>query len=120
MSRALLIVDHGSGREEAHEHLERIAARVSELAPDWIVRVAHMELASPSIEEGIESCVRNGADEVLIHPLFLVPGRHLAEDIPALVRKAGARHPAVRIRITKPLGASPELPALILRTAAEG
>jgi sirohydrochlorin ferrochelatase len=118
MRRALLIVDHGSGRAEAHEHLEGIAARVSELAPDWIVRAAHMEIASPSIEQGIEACVRDGADEVLIHPLFLVPGRHLTEDIPALVREVEARHPTLKIRITEPLGASSELPELILRSAS--
>jgi sirohydrochlorin ferrochelatase len=118
MRRALLIVDHGSGRPEAHEHLERIAARVSELAPDWVVRVAHMELASPSIEAGIEACVSDGADEVSIHPLFLVPGRHLTEDIPGLVRDAARRHPHVQIRITESLGASPGLPALILQAAS--
>jgi sirohydrochlorin ferrochelatase len=118
MRRALLIVDHGSGRPEAHEHLERVAGRVADLAPAWVVRVAHMEIAAPSIADGIEACVSAGAEEVLIHPLFLVPGRHLTEDIPALVRNAAHRHPHVRIRITEPLGASPELPALILRAAS--
>jgi sirohydrochlorin ferrochelatase len=119
MRRALLIVDHGSGRPEAHEHLEQLAARVSERAPDWIVRAAHMEIAAPSIEQGIEACVRDGAEEVLVHPLFLVPGRHLTRDIPALVRQVEARHPELRIRITEPLGASSELPDLILRSASK-
>ena len=35
--------------------------------------------------------MRDGAEEVLVHPLFLVPGRHLTRDIPALVRQVEAR-----------------------------
>ncbi len=114
MKRALVIVDHGSRRAEAHDHLERIAAAVREREPDLEVAVAHMELSAPSIGEAIADCVASGADEISLHPLFLVPGRHLAEDIPRLVSEAEAEHPGLRVRILRPLGERPELAQLIL------
>jgi sirohydrochlorin ferrochelatase len=117
--RALLIVDHGSRRREAHDHLEKLAHEVRALLPSCIVRVAHMEVASPSIEEGIDACVADGASEIVVHPFFLVPGRHLTEDIPGLVARAADRHAGVKVRITEPIGSAPGLARLIARHALD-
>lgn len=117
--RALLIVDHGSRRPEAHAHLEKLAHQVQALLPSCIVRVAHMESASPSIEEGIDACVRDGASEIVVHPLFLVPGRHLTEDIPDLVARAADRHTSVNVRITEAIGSAQGLARLIARFALD-
>ena len=119
MSRALVIVDHGSRLPAAHAHLERPAARVAALAPDWRVCVAHLELRPPSIDEAIDACVKAGADEVQVHPLFLAPGRHLTVDLPARVDAAAARHPRVKLRVTRALGESEGLAEMILRAATE-
>jgi sirohydrochlorin ferrochelatase len=120
MKRALVIVDHGSRRVEANEHLEHVAAEVGRLAKGLPVYVAHMDLASPSIDEAIDACARDGAEEVLVHPFFLVPGQHLREDIPALVGQAAARHPGVRVHVTEPLGSAAGIAELVLRTALRG
>jgi sirohydrochlorin ferrochelatase len=114
VSLALILVDHGSRKSEAHEHLEKIAAAVRERRAGLDVRVAHMELASPSLAEAVAACVEAGADEIAVHPFFLVPGRHMAEDIPALVEAAAAAHPGVHVRVLEPLGVRPELADLIL------
>ncbi len=114
---ALLIVDHGSRRAEAHEHLEWIAERVREADPECSVYVAHMELAEPSIQNAIDQCVADGNREICVHPLFLLPGRHSAEDVPRLVEAAASRHAHLEVRITEPLGKVPGLPDLILQAA---
>jgi len=114
VSRALVIIDHGSRRPEAHRHLEWIAEQVRQGARDLDVFIAHLELAEPSLETAIEACARGGASDVLIHPLFLLPGRHLSRDLPSQVKDAAARHPGLRIRLTEPLGKQPGLAQLIL------
>jgi sirohydrochlorin ferrochelatase len=116
VSRALIIVDHGSRREEAHEHLEWIAARVRVLRADLPVYVAHLELAAPSIQEAIDRCVADGAREIWVHPLFLGPGRHLSEDVATLVEAAASRHAGLSTRITRAVGQVPDLAELILST----
>lgn len=116
MSRALLIVDHGSRRAEAHAHLEWIAEQVRARREDLRVYVAHMELAEPSIPSAIETCVADGVSDLAVHPLFLVPGEHLQSDIPRLVKQASSRHPGLRVRITEPVGSVPALADLVLAT----
>jgi sirohydrochlorin ferrochelatase len=114
LSRALILVDHGSRRSEAHAHAEWLAEQVRARRPGLAVYVAHLELAEPSIRAAVERGVAEGARELVIHPLFLVPGRHLSEDLPAQVRAAAARHPQVSVHITEPLGTQPGLADLIL------
>ncbi len=116
MKRALLIVDHGSRRLEAHEHLEWIAAQVRSRRPDLPVYIAHMELAGPSLHQAIAACARDGIEEVLIHPFFLVPGLHAAADVPRLVDAALVAHPGMRARITAPTGSVAAIADLILAT----
>jgi sirohydrochlorin ferrochelatase len=104
MKRAILLVDHGSRRAEANALLEGIAVQIRERAAGSIVEVAHLGIAEPGIAEGIENCVKQGANRIIVHPFFLGPGRHTSEDIPAQVERAAQSHPNVRIRISEPLG----------------
>ena len=104
MKRAILLIDHGSRRAEANALLEDVADQVRRRAPESIVEVAHMDIAEPDIDEGIDACVRKGATRIIVHPFFLGPGRHTSEDIPAQIERAGQRHPNVQIRISEPLG----------------
>lgn len=113
MKRALLLVDHGSRREEARAVLDSVAAFVRERS-GLIVHAAHLEAAPPTIAEGFEACVRDGAEEVLVHPYFLMPGRHAALDIPARVREAAGRHPGVSWRVTVPLGFHEKIAEVVL------
>ena len=113
MKRAVLLVDHGSRRPEANELVESLA-RALRSHVDRVVRVAHLEAAEPSIERGIDGCVAEGAAEITVLPCFLAPGRHVAEDVPELARKAAARHRGVRVRVAEPIGSHPKLVEILL------
>ena len=116
--KALLLIDHGSRRAEANEMLACMAVLVQRMAgASVIVRHAHMELAEPSIERGIESCVASGASEIIAFPYMLSPGRHSTSDIPAMVSAATQRHPGVHVRVTPAFGIESELGEVILRRA---
>ena len=115
---AILIVDHGSRREEANAQLEAIAEMVRALRPEAIIEIAHMELAAPSIAEGLAACRRRGATEVVVVPYFLGTGRHVTEDIPRLVAEAARAHPDVRVRVAGALGPDRLLAALVLERAS--
>ncbi len=117
MPTALLIVDHGSRREEANQMLYGVADILRQERPEIIVHVAHMELAEPTIRQGIDACVREGASEIVVHPYMLSPGRHATEDIPRMATEAGAAYPDVRIRVTEPLGLHEKLCEVILQRA---
>ena len=116
--KAILLVDHGSVRNEANEMLVDMAQLVQRMTGnDVIVRYAHMELAEPTIAEGFANCVEAGANEVIVFPYMLSPGRHSTTDIPRMVNAAAANHPGVTFSVTPPFGIEEKLGEIILTRA---
>ena len=117
MKTALLIIDHGSKRKKANHMLFELVKMLQKQRPDLIVYGSHMELAMPSIDDGIKWCVKKGADHIIAHPYMLSPGRHATEDIPRMVATALKTHPNITYTVTDPLGVDSELVNLILKRA---
>ena len=105
----IVIVDHGSRRDEANQrHVEFVHAWRAR-GSHRIVEAAHMELAEPSIGTAFDACIAAGASSVVIAPFFLWPGDHWDRDIPALAAQAATRHPGIRYLVAGPLGPHPLL-----------
>ena len=119
MTRAILLVDHGSRVAEANAALDAVAEQLRHRLPDRLVRVAHLEITPPGIGEGIDDCVAAGAREIVVHPYFLSPGRHTSHDIPRQVEAAAARHPGVRVLLTPALGPHAKLLDVIVERLGE-
>ena len=101
---AVILVDHGSRREESNQLLLKVADAYREHS-DWhIIEPAHMELAEPSIDSAFAACVERGAEFVIVFPYFLSPGRHWNCDIPDLAANASQACGGVRYLVTAPLG----------------
>ncbi|RAP37271.1 cobalamin biosynthesis protein CbiX [Candidatus Marinamargulisbacteria bacterium SCGC AAA071-K20] len=116
--KALIIIDHGSTRQESNNLLHQIKSLLQKKRPQLLVEVAHMELASPSISDAVKQCIKNGATRLVFHPYMLGPGRHVNKDIPELVKNEMRHYPTVSFEITPPLGLDDLLVSLILKRAA--
>lgn len=117
--KALLLVAHGSRREASNNEVRELAKRFAVQAGEQFgdVRSAFLELAEPSIPDGIGECVKAGADEVIVLPYFLSAGRHVAEDIPAEIDKKRAELPNVKIRMVSYVGALKGMTDMLLDAA---
>ncbi|MAE60387.1 MAG: hypothetical protein CMJ49_03420 [Planctomycetaceae bacterium] len=100
----IVIVDHGSRREESNALLLDVVGMFRRLTDYQIIEPAHMELAEPTIATAFGRCVDQGARTVVVHPYFLLPGRHWDQDIPRLTAEAATQHPGVQFLVTAPLG----------------
>ena len=113
--KAILLIDHGSVKAEANHMLECMGALVQQLAGDeTLVRIAHMELAEPSVAVGFAACVEAGATEVVAFPYMLSPGKHSTRDIPRMVGEVAARFPGVRYSVTPAFGVNERLAEAVL------
>ena len=112
---ALLVVAHGSRRHASNEEIKTLTEALSACLHRHFsfISCAFLELAKPSIPEGIERCVAVGADKVLILPYFLSAGMHIARDIPAEIGKKKEQHPGVRIEISDYCGQSEKMVELL-------
>ena len=72
-----------------------------------------MEIAEPSIADAVGKCASAGAKKIVIAPYFLSWGRHIQEDIPALVAAAQEQHPGIECVVADPIGLDPLMAQLI-------
>lgn len=108
MKRALLIIAHGSRREEANSEILELADAVRKHCANSgvdIVQPAFLEIAEPDMPTGLARCVELGAEEVLVLPYFLNTGMHVTVDMPKFEREAHTNHPDIAIRMLPHIGA---------------
>lgn len=117
--KTLLIVAHGSRRSAANEEIQQLTETVAARSGDRFERVdcAFLELADPSIQQGVDALVASGATSILVLPYFLAQGAHVASDIPEALELCKVNHPEIEITMTPYLGSSSELPALMVELA---
>ncbi|QXC59708.1 CbiX/SirB N-terminal domain-containing protein [Aquihabitans sp. G128] len=118
-SVAVVVAAHGSRAEAANlAHRDIVDALDARIGPP--VTPAFLELAQPSIPEGIDAAVAAGAATVLVLPYFLHPGRHLSDDLPAIVAEATDRHPGHQIRLLESFGSDVRLLELLAAQVEAG
>lgn len=116
--KSLLLVAHGSRREASNQEVRTMTKilqrnnQQQETANFAAIRCAFLELASPSIPEGIDQCIET--ETIIVMPYFLSAGRHVSIDIPEIVAKKQAEYPNKEIILASHLGAIEEIPDLIL------
>lgn len=113
--QALLLIAHGSRMASSNDEIRAMTERVRELSAEHyaLIDCAFLELAEPSIGDGIERLIEHGAEHVAVLPYFLAAGRHVAEDIPADVNAKVAEHPAVSIELLPYIGTAEAMPQLL-------
>ncbi|WP_037676308.1 sirohydrochlorin chelatase, partial [Streptomyces globisporus] len=111
----LVAVGHGSRDPRARAALARLLDRVRELRPGLDVRLAHIELNAPLLDDTLAELAAGGGRDAVLVPLLFAPGHHVTHDLPAAL--AGA--PALRARVADPLGAHPLLVEALADRLAE-
>ena len=116
---AWILVAHGSRLEAANDEVRSLAARLSALGSQT-VRAAFLEIAQPSIPEAIEQAARTAPSEILILPYFLTQGRHVQEDIPAVLAAKAKAFPETPIRLLPYFGTAEAILEVLAGMAEKG
>lgn len=105
--KSLLLVAHGSRREQSNEEVRLLANKLASRCGDEfpVIHSAFLELADPLIPDGLQKCLDEGASSIIVLPYFLNTGRHVAKDIPDIVNDFKYSTSA-NIQIASHLGAS--------------
>lgn len=119
MKTAILLMAHGSRIAEANDAVREIAALVETMTGFDIVEVSFREQHQPNIQKGIDACVAQGAERIILVPYFLYTGAHVLEDLPEEMEEARSRYPVVEMAIGKPLGVHRKLAEIVVERIAE-
>ena len=112
--KAILLVSHGSRSPKTKKEISDLVDILRQRLPENIVEFAFLEIETPSIPEGIVRCVSQGARDVVVTLNFLNAGRHVDEDIPAIVFAAQKKYPQIKFTLSKPLGQHSQIPNLFI------
>jgi sirohydrochlorin cobaltochelatase len=104
---AVVLFAHGAREPEWTLPFERLRERLR--AAGLRVELAYLGSTPPSLEQAVDELAAEGRELVTIVPMFLAQGGHLKTDLPMLVERIRARHPATELRVAAPLGEAPEV-----------
>jgi precorrin-8X/cobalt-precorrin-8 methylmutase len=119
LKTAILLLGHGSPRDEANKSLERTAAMVKAAGGYGIVIPAYLQFAQPDFQNGVRLCVEKGAEKIILMPYFLYMGAHVSQDLPSEMEEAKGKYPDVEMVMTEPLGEHGKLAEIVVERIAE-
>ena len=114
--QAILLIAHGSRRQASNDEVRELSKQLAKKSMQEyeIVECAFLELAEPSIPDGVTACVQQGAKTITVLPYFLSAGRHVAVDIPAELEKSKQQHPQVKFKLAPYIGSASEISEILL------
>ena len=102
--KAIIFFGHGARDARWREPFSRLASLWCSQHPDTSVELAFLEIMQPSLEQAISSLVSQGANQIVIVPVFLGQGGHLRNDFPALLSTCQDKFPAIKLSTTPAVG----------------
>lgn len=116
--KILVLVAHGSRLPEANLEVQILAEQLQERLKRDVI-ACFLELAFPSIPEGIDLALAQSPDEIWVLPYFLTQGRHVQEDIPKILGEKARAFPETHIRILDYLGSQSKILELVAEIFSE-
>jgi sirohydrochlorin ferrochelatase len=113
MKKSVLIAGHGSKLKGANKPINLLVEALQKKEKPIFFIAAFLEIASPTIPEGIEICIKQGAEEIVVMPYFVQAGKHVMEDIPNLVQNARQKYSNKTILLADYLGFDERLVSLV-------
>mgnify|MGYP003367224677 CR=1 FL=1 len=110
VKKAILFVGHGSRLEAGNEEVRQFVQQMRPMIDaSLIVETCFLEFASPNIEDGIQHCIEQGADEVHVIPIILLHAGHSKIHIPAEIEHAKEHFPDIRFTYGQTIGIHEEI-----------
>lgn len=106
---AVLLVGHGSRAQNANDALFRVVEHFQKAWPRRILKAAFLEISYPSIPEGIDLCVAEGSERIIVIPYFLFRGNHVAVDLPVFINEGRRKYPDIDVILGPHLGFHPKM-----------
>lgn len=107
--QGVLIIAHGSRREETTKTMEHIVKLTKEKLEGVEVVASYMEFNEPNVHDGLEELKSKGVDKISVVPYFLFEGIHIKEDIPEELEAFSKANPDIEVIMGETLGKDPRL-----------
>ncbi|MFC0473410.1 sirohydrochlorin chelatase [Halalkalibacter kiskunsagensis] len=106
--QAILYIGHGSRVRAGNEELRLFIEKAKGEHPQVTIQeCCFLELTEPTIEEGVQACINQGATSIAVIPVLLLTAMHAKVDIPEEINDMKKKHPNVTFSYGRPIGIDP-------------
>lgn len=113
----LILVAHGSRDPAWRASVEAMVVMLRDEAGGEGVRLAYMELATPTLRDVVEELAEEGVSGAAVLPLFLTVEGHVDRDIRPVVEELRGAFPTLELEMLPPMGHQPEFRRALGRIA---
>ncbi|WP_394777970.1 sirohydrochlorin chelatase [Undibacterium sp.] len=101
---AMVLFAHGARDPRWAGPFQRLQELTQARLPDVEVKLAFLELMTPSLPELIQQLLTHAHTRITLVPVFLGQGGHLLRDLPAMVQQLRDAHPALELTVAEAVG----------------
>ena len=116
---AILILAHGSKRNETKQTLNSIVQKVRHKIGSESVYPAYLQFSEQDMETIIKQLVDKGVKKFIVMPMFLFDGVHVTVDIPEEINKIKQIYSGIEIVITRHIGDDERIADIIIDRIAD-
>lgn len=115
----LILYAHGSKDPRWRQPFERLASDLQKQLGTERTRLAYIEFAEPTLMEVAAAASQEGVPRLVILPVFMAAGAHLANDLPEQAAAVRTKYRDLEVKVLPPVGEDPRLFDLLLVIARE-
>ncbi|MBU1366027.1 MAG: CbiX/SirB N-terminal domain-containing protein [Gammaproteobacteria bacterium] len=117
MTTALILFAHGARDPEWANPMRRVQAAVRQRMSQVPVELAFLEFMAPNLADCVAGLVAQGADRIVVMPMFVARGGHLKKETPEMIETLRSTYPNVEFSLGNAIGEH-ELVVQAMATAA--
>ena len=104
MTTALILFAHGARDPEWANPMRRVQAVIRQRMANIPVELALLEFMTPTLPERADELIAQGADKIVVMPMFVARGGHLKKETPEMIAALRAKYPNVEFALGNAIG----------------
>ena len=104
MTTALILFAHGARDPEWANPMRRVQAVVRQRMSIVPVELAFLEFMAPTLPERAAELIAQGADKIVVLPMFVARGGHLKKETPEMIDILRSTYPQVEFSLGNAIG----------------
>ena len=104
MTTALILFAHGARDPEWANPMRRVQAAVCQQMTEVPVELAFLEFMAPTLPDCAAGLIAQGANRIVVIPMFVARGGHLKKETPEMIASLRARFPQVDFSLGNAIG----------------
>ena len=104
MTTALILFAHGARDPEWANPMRRVQAVIRQRMANIPVELAFLEFMTPTLPERADELIAQGADKIVVMPMFVARGGHLKKETPEMIAALRAKYPNVEFALGNAIG----------------